>query len=831
MQRGGQELGDCESSCPGYRSTAGACRLRVTTNVYPKEKRREAWEFALKRHSLRLGEADEATLYGELIHFRSSTGIDFLRITGTPQSWSIDFRERPANYWLAIVLDGAATMRDEQQQTKLFDGDMICGQGDNPVHLGFTGDNRSLIVQVPRSVLSQRLKTPITGAPRKIATEGGTARILAGMLRSFADTISDISTDQARPVELAFPEFLVTSLLDNAPPKALGGAAGMRAALLERIFQTIEIRLSDPDLNYQQVAAEHGISPRYLQKLFESINDSFGHYVKVRRLERCRLDLRSPLHVQKSISDILFEWGFNDSASFSRAFREQYGMSPREYRKAPAHGDEEEASVPHRGRPTRTERANSRMETASDDGVGAERDDADSDAEPYTGIDQDDLESDEAAPEQDTAIQPLAAPGAEGRRTVYHHYLPVSPETVHWGYLSRELKPVLKVKSGDLVTIETLTHHANDDPERMVEGDPGVESVYRWTAESKGVERRGAGPMDASALGRGPGEGYGVHICTGPIAVEGAMPGDLVEVRILDLTPRPSGNTRFAGKSFGSNAATYWGFHYNDLLTEPRMREVITIYEVEAAGGRSPTAHAVYSFRWTEQVDPSGVRHARYDYPGVPVDRTTIERNYDVLRNVEIPIRPHFGVIAVAPAHEGLVDSVPPASYGGNLDNWRTGPGSRVFLPVQVPGALLSLGDPHASQGDSELCGTAIECSMTALVQVFHHKASGLVDQLKDLDYPLIETETEWVILGFSHPHYLKELGEDAQSEVYKQSSIDLAMRDAFRKARRFLMTAKQLSEDEAISLLSVGVDFGISQVVNGNWGVHAVIPKALFTS
>jgi acetamidase/formamidase len=188
-------------------------------------------------------------------------------------------------------------------------------------------------------------------------------------------------------------------------------------------------------------------------------------------------------------------------------------------------------------------------------------------------------------------------------------------------------------------------------------------------------------------------------------------------------------------------------------------------------------------------------------------------------------------VIALAPAHHGLVDSVPPSAFGGNLDNWRTGPGSRVFLPVQVPGGLLSLGDPHASQGDSELCGTAIECSMTALIQIVHHRAATLVDELRDLDYPLVETDTEWVIMGFSNPDYLKELGGDAQSEVYKQSSLDSAMRDAFRKARRFLMTAKRLTEDEAISLLAVGVDFGVSQVVNGNWGVHAVIRKALFTS
>ncbi|MGE4306828.1 MAG: AraC family transcriptional regulator, partial [Novosphingobium sp.] len=182
--------------------------MRITTNVYPKEQRRDAWRFALKRLSLTLDEADEATLYGELIHFRSSTNIDFIRVTGTPQSWSIDFREQPQTYWLAMILDGTATMRDGAQEIRLGDGEIICGRGDSPVHLAFAGDNRSLIVQVPHSELSMRLKTPIGGTPRKIATDTGTARVFAGMLRSLAETISDITTDQARPVELAFPEFL-----------------------------------------------------------------------------------------------------------------------------------------------------------------------------------------------------------------------------------------------------------------------------------------------------------------------------------------------------------------------------------------------------------------------------------------------------------------------------------------------------------------------------------------------------------------------------------------------------------------------------------------------
>ena len=83
---------------------------------------------------------------------------------------------------------------------------------------------------------------------------------------------------------------------------------------------------------------------------------------------------------------------------------------------------------------------------------------------------------------------------------------------MHWGYFSKKLKPQVEIDFGDFITIEALTHHANDDAERMVKGDSGAESVFLWTKEKKGVNRRGAGPMDASLFGRGAGEGLGVHI-------------------------------------------------------------------------------------------------------------------------------------------------------------------------------------------------------------------------------------------------------------------------------------------------------------------------------
>jgi acetamidase/formamidase len=423
-------------------------------------------------------------------------------------------------------------------------------------------------------------------------------------------------------------------------------------------------------------------------------------------------------------------------------------------------------------------------------------------------------------------MSPASAQVRPGRPT--YHYLPATADTVHWGYFSKLLKPQLEVDSGDYVTIEALTHHANDDAERMIKGDPGAESVFLWTKQTKGVNRRGAGPIDGKLLGRGAGEGFGVHICTGPVYIRGAEPGDILEVRIIDVKPRPCANPAYPGKSFGSNAAAWWGFHYKELLTEPKPREVCTIYEIDTSGQRN-WAQAVYNFRWTPQTDPFGIVHKTIDYPGVPVDHSTITENHGILKNVRIPIRPHFGVMGVAPKEADFVDSIPPGYFGGNMDNWRVGKGATMYYPVAVTGGLFSIGDSHASQGDSELCGTAIECSLTGTFQLVLHKKNALTGSLVELNYPLLETQDEWVLHGFSFANYLEELGPKAQQEIYEKSSIDLALKDAFRKMRRFLMTTKGLSEDEAISLISIAVDFGVTQVVDGNWGIHAIIKKSLF--
>ena len=102
-----------------------------------------------------------------------------------------------------------------------------------------------------------------------------------------------------------------------------------------------------------------------------------------------------------------------------------------------------------------------------------------------------------------TALLPKRAAAA-----AKHHHLPANADTVHWGFFSKKLKPVVTIDSGDFVTIEAITHHSYDDYERLIKGDPGVESIFYWDKKKKNVNRRGAGPMDASIKGRGAGEGW-----------------------------------------------------------------------------------------------------------------------------------------------------------------------------------------------------------------------------------------------------------------------------------------------------------------------------------
>lgn len=184
--------------------------------------------------------------------------------------------------------------------------------------------------------------------------------------------------------------------------------------------------------------------------------------------------------------------------------------------------------------------------------------------------------------------------------------------------------------------------------------------------------------------------------------------------------------------------------------------------------------------------------------------------------------------MGLPPASHEFVDSIPPMVTGGNLDNKRIGVGTTMYYPVQVEGALLSMGDAHAAQGDSELDGTGIETSITGKFKISLIKAADFNAWQMELDFPLGETESEYIIHGFTETDYLAAYPNNP-GDIYGASSIDKAMVNAYKQTRKFMMAAYGMSEIEANTFITQGVDFGMTQLVDGNWGVHGIIPKAIF--
>jgi acetamidase/formamidase/AraC-like DNA-binding protein len=769
-----------------------------TSESYSEDARPEAWRDVLSAVGLQPSVASSVPTGHATASRRSAEGVVLTRLSAGSQAVSPLSHLADDVPIVLLPIEDGVTLRTQAGHQIISTGQLLLLPRKADWSVAFQRDMRAVVLSVTSDAFhGRKVGKPGLDEVRVLPPVGFT-EVFSRTLETAARNLETLSDPEWAAVAQGLADLLPTFMRQIATSTEAGGTA-TQAAILHRLCQTIERKLDDPDLTPARVAEAEGISERYLQKLFEGSGTSFTHYLRERRLQRTSAELSSPAESHHSISEIAYRNGFNDSAHFSRVFRHRFGLSPREFRQQ----EIERATVSSAAAGQRGWPQQALAQLRSHHPSASARRSA-------------------ALPQAD-----CIPPSHEGEHR--HHYLAVEASRVHWGYFSRSLPPQTEINSGDTITIETLTQHASDDPERMIKGDAGAESVFRWTSRAKNVDRRGAGPMDASVYGRGAGEGFGVHICTGPVAVKDAQPGDVLEVRILDVVPRPSRNPDFEGHVFGSSVAAWWGYHYNELLTERKPREAVTIYEI-VDDAEARYARALYSYRWEPQTDPFGVVHSTYDYPGVPVASGSVKRRHNVLDGIRIPLRPHFGVIALAPREVDFVDSIPPSYFGGNLDNWRLGKGSTVYLPVSVPGALLSVGDPHATQGDGELGGTAIECSMTGTFQLILHKKADMAGQVfADLTYPLIETETDWVLTGFSHPNYLAEFGAKGQSEVYATSSLDLAMKDAFRKMRRFLMNVQGLSEDEAIALMSAAVDFGVTQVVDGNWGVHAILSKRLF--
>ncbi|MFK8253486.1 acetamidase/formamidase family protein [Ancylobacter terrae] len=761
----------------------------ISIDAFPLATQSDAWSQALGSAGLASRRPDGGAATGEVGLLRSPDGTLLMRLRSSPQEISGSGSEG-GPLVVAFHVQGRGAVRRGKPVRDVAEGDVCVIDRAQPFTYEMREDFELLLLEIPRERVLMRLGRGQIQLPKVL---GATVAAAAArpVMRTLALHFEQVNVADLTSAQMAVTELVVGALLAEARLKD-EGATQTQAAHFRRVTSAIELRLMSSDLSMAVIAAQEVLSQRYIQKLFEMQETTFSDYVRQRRLDRARLDLADPRHGADGVAEIAFRWGFRDPAHFSRAFSAAFGVSPRAFRAATP---VEPRNLLRRGRPL-------------------ER------SVPHNVVTV-------PATHEKRVAELRARAGASVCHGDNERRIAIGKDSLHWGYLSRSIPPVMRIDSGAEVVIETLTQHAYDDYDRMIKGDPAAESVFAWTRDGKTIDRRGAGPMNASILGRGAGEGFGVHIFTGPVFVNGAEPGDVLEVQILDIAPRPSSNPAFEGRCFASNVSAWWGYQYSDLLGDPKPREVITIYEVEPEG---EFARALYSYRWTPQIDPFGVRHDTMDYPGVPVDHASIEKRRGVMANIRVPLRPHFGCMAVAPREAELVDSIPPGYFGGNFDNWRAGKGSTLYLPVAVPGALFSVGDGHLAQGDGEINGTALEASLTGRFRLIVHKR-GQTDKsyLAGLNAPLLETKDEFVLHGFSYPNYLRDLGRNAQSEVYKKSSLSKALRSAFRSTRKFLMDAWRLDEDEALSLISVGVDFGVTQVADGNWGVHAVIRKKMF--
>jgi acetamidase/formamidase len=311
--------------------------------------------------------------------------------------------------------------------------------------------------------------------------------------------------------------------------------------------------------------------------------------------------------------------------------------------------------------------------------------------------------------------------------------LKASPSTVAWGYYWSQAKPVLRIKSGDTVRIQTMltnspqTLAANGIKPDQIE--PELKAIYEQVTD----------------------KGPGGHILTGPIFIEGAEPGDTLEVRIQKIDY----SIPYAYNSFS-----------------PR-RGVLTPQDF---------SNGAMKIIWFDQ-------------------KRGVAKFAD---NIEVPLRPFFGSMGIAPPESlGRVSSAPPGVFAGNLDNKDLVAGTKLFIPVNVAGALFEVGDGHAGQGNGEVDITAMETSLTGTFQFIVRK------DLK-LKGPRGETPTHWIAMGLD-------------------PNLDEALKAAVRDAIDFLVTEKHMTREDAYMLCSVGVDFNVTQAVDGTKGVHGMIPKSLF--
>jgi acetamidase/formamidase len=378
------------------------------------------------------------------------------------------------------------------------------------------------------------------------------------------------------------------------------------------------------------------------------------------------------------------------------------------------------------------------------------------------------------------------------------HYLRSHPDEVRWGYVpSTGSAPILRMRSGETVTVDTVSH------EGILE-DQGRDPVS-WFGE-RGVGR-GEVLTDAIAIARNYDrtprnfDVDGPHIVTGPIHVSGAEPGDVLKVEILSALPRvPYG---VISSRHGKGAL-------------PRL-----------AGGAVPAGITEAEIMPPAGTDGRATGDPRR-YGNVSVF-TPIRGRKAVLprgsKSVTFPINPFMGMMGVAFADapsltDASLNSIPPTLGGGNIDINLLGRGATFYLPVFAEGALFYVGDPHMAMGNGEVALTAMEGSLRATYRLTVVKKGRPGAPSVAFGYPFAETPDAWVPIGLSDPD---------GSRNGQGGDLDIAMRRAVVNALDFLEHDLGMHRAVAYAYLSAAADFEVSQVVDRTVGVHAVIPKSHF--
>ncbi|SCF06610.1 Acetamidase/formamidase [Micromonospora matsumotoense] len=353
------------------------------------------------------------------------------------------------------------------------------------------------------------------------------------------------------------------------------------------------------------------------------------------------------------------------------------------------------------------------------------------------------------------------------------HYLPSTPDTCLWGRLpNRRHEPVLRVGSGETVTIDTLSHEGILEDQGR---DPvGYLKQFDVPTDQVLTDARDLAASDVAH----DYDADGPHVVTGPITVAGAEPGDLLRVEVVDLLIRaPYG---FISSRHG----------YGALPGEYPLTPTDT----------GPDGDVPREYGTVSHFTPV-VHHGGRLFGTLP---------YGDGRAARFPLAPFLGLMGVAVDTDEPVHSVPPGAFGGNLDINELQVGSALYLPVQLPGAGFYAGDPHYAQGDGEVALTALEAPLRATLRlsVIPRAQAGLL--LGGVDGPFGETATHWLPVGL-------------------HSDLDEAMRRAVRAAVDFLVRTQGMPPQTALAYLSAAADFEVSQVVDGVKGIHCLIRKADF--